>query len=236
MTDIPSLSETQQEAFREFTRRYRDESEGRVSINPILLARVVAHEKPAAQIYLSGDTHPDFNDPSAYLRGLCDPFDLHMRNIKEARGWAIGRSSWRLDLLPTQFSETDAYHRRCGFVYGYPTDAIEDFIETTTKITNCDLVRAGIFSAEEVAYLIFVSHTYHNSLERYEQRIELGKRIRRRIGQLADVWGMPILDDYATLLHDDVAEAYRGNASWNVPTIFPPEKTVSRSDVLSLLS
>lgn len=234
--DIPDLTSHQREAVREFTSRYRDESEGRVSINPVLLARVLARDKPAAQVYISGETHPDFDNPDAYLYDLCSTFDLHMKNIKEARGWAIGRSRWRLDLLPTRFSETDAYHRRCGFVYGYPASAIEDFIETTTNITNCDLVRAGIFSAEDVAYLIFVSYHYHNSLKRYEERIEIGKQIRQRLTQLAEVWSLPILDEYATLLHNDVAEAYRGNATWNVPTTFHPEKTVSRSDVLSLLS
>lgn len=234
---IPDLTEAHHSAFREFIVRHRDETERRISINPILLARVVADDKPAAQIYLKGEkTHPDFDDPDRYLHSLCDVLGLAMRQIKGARGWVVGRSSWRLDCLPTVMEPTDAFHRRCGFVYGYPSDAIEEFIETDIDVTNCDLVRAGIFSDEEIAYLTFVPYARRKSLEQFEQRIEMGKQIRRRIGRFADAWELPVLDEYATLLHNDVVDSYRGDATWYPPTLFPPDQSVTREDVLPLFS
>jgi hypothetical protein len=234
--DIPSLSDQQYEIVREFIQRHRDESEGRLSIGPILLVRVLASDKPAGHVDIEGETHPDFGDPHEYIHDLCTTLNLFHRRIKGVRGEVVSPSQWRLDLLPTTLSSTNAHHRRCGFVYGYPTDAICDFIETTTRVTNYDLVRAGIFDVEEIAYLTFVCYTYHNSLKRYEQRIERGKRVRCRIAQIADEWQLPVLDEYATMLQDDVVDAYRGNATWGVPTTFPPDKTVSESDVMSLLS
>lgn len=233
----PSLSADQHSAFRAFIQRHRDETEGRISVNPILLARVLARDKPAADIDLKGNnTHPAFDDPDQYLHSLCDVLGLAVRKIKGLRSWTVGYSSWRLDLLPTTHSLTTAYHRRCGFVYGYPTDAICDFIETTTKITNCDLVRAGIFSATDMAYLTFVPYTYHNSISKFELLIEEGKAIRERMGHLATVWEMPLLDEYATLLHQDTTDVYLGQGTYPVPTSFPPEQDVTQRDIESLLS
>lgn len=235
--DIPTLSDEQQQALRTFITRHRDETDGQVSINPILLARVVANDKPAAEIDLKGERdHPNFDDPDGYLRSLCDVLDLEMRKIKGVRSWTVGRSQWRLDLLPTVVRITDAYHRRCGFVYGFPTDAIEEFIETDNDVTNYDLVRAGIFSVEEIAYMSFVAYTRRKSLAGFRQQIELGKQIRRRVGRFADVWEMPILDEYASLVYEDVIKAYRGDSIHSPLTIFPPDQTVTREDVLSMFS
>lgn len=232
---IPALSDEQYRALREFIVRHRDETDGRISINPILLARVVADDKPAADIYLKGDkTHPDFDAPDRYLRSLCETLDLELRTIKGSRDWVVGRSRWRLECLPTVMDPTDAYHRRCGFVYGYPEDAIEEFIETDIDVTNCDLVRAGIFAAEEIAYLTFVPYARRKSLEQYEERIKRGKQTRRRLARFADAWDLPVLDDYATLLYNDVVDSYRGDATWSPLTLFPPGQTVDREDVLAL--
>lgn len=235
--DIPSLSPPQRESIHEFIQRHRDETEGRISVNPILLARVVARDKPAADIDLKGDqTHPAFDDPDQYLHSLCATLGLSARKIRGVRSWTVGHSSWRLDLLPTTHAQTTAYHRRCGFVYGYPPDAIEDFIETTTKITTCDLVRAGIFDAEEIAYLTFVSYTYHNSIEKYDRLIDKGRAICKRIGQLATAWELPLLDEYATLLHHDTTQAFLGQGTYSVPTSFPPEQDITQRDIQALLS
>lgn len=233
---MPNLSEKQVAAFRKFTRRHIDDNEGRLSVNPIVLARVLAGDKPGGYINLNGETYPDFGDTDAYIAELCSTLELETRKIKEARGCCISRSDLWLDMLPTVQSSTDAFHRRCGVVYGYPQEAIEDFIETTTEVATCDLVRAGIFNAEEIAYLVFVSFSHNNSLEQYEKQIERGKEIRHRMEELAEAWKLPVLDEYVSLLHSDVVDAYRGNASWGVPTMFHPEETVSKDDVISLLS
>lgn len=236
-SDIPHLTDAQHGAVREFVVRHRDETDGRISINPIVLARVVARDKPAADMYLKGEkTHPNFDAPDGYLHRLCDILGLEMRKIKGGRGWVIGRSQWRLDCLPTVLDPSDAYHRRCGFVYGFPTDAIEAFIESSTSIPNCDLVRGGVFPVEDVAYLTFVPYIRRNTLQQVEEQIEQGKQIRRRIGGISDVWDLPELDDYATLHYEDVAAAYQGNATWTPPTLFPPDTSVARDDVLSLFS
>lgn len=229
------LTDKQHGAFREFTIRYRDEADGFLSHNPIVLARVVADDKPAAHLYISGDTHPDFDDPVEYLRSLCNTFGLSMKKIKEVRGWSVGRSRWRLDLLPTRSIKTDAYHRRQGIVYGYPHDAIESFINTELNVTYCDLVRADVFSAEEVAYTAFVSYSRYDSLEEYEKLIERGKRIRRRITELAEAWDLPLLDEYAEMLYDETVAAYRGEG-YSVATMFPPDDDVTKSDVTRLLA
>lgn len=235
--DVPDLTSQQRAVIRTFTRRHRDETEGRISVNPIRLVRVVVGDRPTAEIDLKGEeTHPNLNDPDAYLHDLCDTFGLHAKKIKGLRSWTVGWSRWRLDLLPTTVSETEGYHRRCGFVYGYPIEAIEDFIETTSRITPCDLVRAGFFSAKEIAYLTFVPYTFHNSLEKFELLIEEGKAIRDRIRKLADVWQLPILAEYATLLHEDTIQAYLGKGTYRVSTSFPPDQEVTKNDVEPLLS
>lgn len=233
---IPPLSAAQHSTFREFIRRHRDETDGRISVNPILLARVLAGDKPAADIDLKGEeTHPNFDDPDEYLYSICDTLDLHARKIKGIRSWTVGHSSRWLDLLPTVKSSTDAFHRRCGIVYGYPSDAIENFTETTAKITTYDLIRADIFTKEEITYMTFVPYIYHNSLEWYEWLIERGKEIKTRIGQIATVWDLPLLDEYAQLLYSDNVEIYNGDRGFQFPSMFSPEQTVTRREVVDLL-
>lgn len=94
--DIPSLSNTQHSVFREFIQRHRDETEGRISVNPIWMARVLARDKPAAEIDLKGEkTHPNFDDSDAYLHDLCDTLDLYTKKIKDFRGWTVSYLSTR---------------------------------------------------------------------------------------------------------------------------------------------
>lgn len=235
---IPDLTESQHRALREYTERHRA-APGKLAPHPITIARVLARDKPAACVDpVTGVTPDDYSGPDEYLPAIFERMDLAVRQIDGIDGWHVARSAWRLDLLPTTNSLSDAYHRRCGVVYGYPPSAIEHFINfPEVKVTHCDLARADIFPAEEIAYTIFVPYTHEKTEGKYEELITKGKSIRNRISQLSDVWELPELDAHAEAVYQDVAAVYSGeDGTFNAPTMFPPDEEVTPRDVESLLS
>lgn len=230
---IPELTTEQQHSLGAYIEGHRrDET---FSLNPLKVARVLSGDKRGA--YINAIREDRDRDPDEYLPPLFEALELPARKIDGIDGWNIARTEWRLDLLPTKQTLTDAYHRRCGVFYDYPHEAVEDFIETTIKVTKRDLVRAGVFDAEEVAYLAFVPYTYHNSVERYEMMIREGKKNRHRHSELAVVWDVPELENYADAIYQDFVAAYSGTGgTFSPPMMFPPDQNISLTDVEPLLS
>lgn len=232
----PELTDEQHYALREYTTQNR-EVDGKLAVHPISLARVLAHDKPAAYVDTVTGVAPQDNSPADYLAEIIDRIDLPARQ-GDGSGWIVARTSWRLDLLPTTESRNNAYHKRCGVVYGYPQEAIEHFINfKEVNVTRCDLARAGVFPADEIAFTVFVPYAHRGSIEKYEEMIEKGKAIRRRITELSRAWDLPELDEHAEEVYQDVAKVYAGDGGTFKPaTTFPPDADVSKNDIVPLLS
>lgn len=135
--------------------------------------------------------------PDMTVADALDEFDLAYQEMGGA-GWYVARTSWRLGLLPTVRKGTvgvEAYHRRLGCFFGYSHQDIEYFIESEPPRTSAtDLVEAGAFEPEEIAYTTFVPERYAGSIDRYERAIETGKTIHERINDLAKKWDIPPLE------------------------------------------
>lgn len=236
---IPDLTNSQYESLSEYTQRHQ-QAPDKLSPNPYVIARVLTGDRPAAYINPATGVTPDsYSGKDEYLTEVFGRLGLVARKIDGDNGWNVARTAWRLDLLPTTNSLSDAYHRRLGVVYGYPEDAIEYFINNPdVTVTYCDLARSGIFSAEDIAYAsIFVPYTHEKSIPMCERLIERGKMIRKRISELSDTWNIPELDQHAEDVHQDVASVYSGNGgTFNASTMFHPDVDVKRSDVEPLLS
>lgn len=167
----------------------------------LLLALVLAGDKPAAEITANDFAFPDHPwTPHRGLLDLCDLFDLSYRRIGRGTGnsWFIAPTEGRLDFLPTseKTNRNEAWHRRLGVVLGYPYEAIEFFIDTNGEKRTLprDLVENGTFSPEELAYTQFVFYIHDDSIEGFERAIETGKARRARFAELAKEWDLPALD------------------------------------------
>lgn len=230
---IPDLTAEQHAALQSYLEAHYTEET--YSLNPLTLTRLLADDKRGGYINCIRK-HRD-GDPDEYLPPLFDQLGLYTRQIDGVDGYDVARTAWRLELLPSKKTLTDSYHRRCGLFYDYPQWAVEDFIITTVNVTQRDMVRSGVFEAEEISYLIFVPYTYHNNIEKYNELIENGKAIHHRYKQLSNVWCMPILETYATAVYDDTVAVYSGNGgSFSPPMMLPPDEKITKSDVEPLLS
>lgn len=230
---IPDLTTAQYDALCSYVTAHHDEAT--YSLNPLTLTRILADDKRGGYINCIRENRD--GDPDEYLPPLFEQLGLHARQITSVDGYNVARTSWRLELLPSEQTFSDAYHRRCGLFYDYPQVAVEDFIATTINVTNRDMVRSGIFKAEEISYTSFVSYTYHNNIEKYNEMIEKGKSIYYRYKQLSEAWDMPILETYATAVYEDMVSVYSGSGgSFNAPMMFPPDQDITRRDVESQLS
>lgn len=214
---IPDLTNEQQHSLGVYIAEYqRDET---FSLNPLKVARVLSGNKRGA--YISAIREDRDGNPGEYLPPLFAALELPARKIDGIDGWNIAQTEWRLDHLLTEQTFTDAYHRRCGVFYDYPCEAIKDFIDTTIKVTNRDLVRAGVFDASEMAYLAFVPYTYHNSIEKCKLMVREGKKIRHRYSELAIMWDVPELENYADAIYQDFTAAYSGSGGTFIPNDVP---------------
>lgn len=235
---IPKLTAEQRAALREYTSHYR-QAEDTLGSYPLVVARVLARDKPAACVKPVSDIVPDgYDGHDAYLPDVFGRMGLDTCQIVGDESWYIARTAWRLDLLPTEAIYTEAYHRRCGVFFGYPPAAIEHFImHPDVTVTHCDVARAGLIAADDLAYLIFISYAHEKTMERYQDLIARGKAIRRRLSELSETWDVPVLDAQAETVYQSVAAAYAGEGGlYSPPTTFPPDHDVTPSDVEPLLS
>ncbi|UPM42304.1 hypothetical protein [Halocatena salina] len=177
--------------------------------DPLLLALVVAGDKPAAEISATEFAFPEHPwTPHRGLIALCELFELSYRRIGQGTGndWFIAPTDGRLDLLPSseKADRNRAWHRRLGVVLGYPPEAIDFFIDTdgTERTRPRDLLKRGVFSPEELAYTRFVFYIHDDSINGYERAIETGRAVRARFTELAEMWHLPALAAIA----DDVFE------------------------------
>lgn len=220
--DVPNLSDKQYHALREFIILHREE--GTCSATPTRLARVLAHDKPATLLQTPSEiTLPRDCSPDEYLVDLLDQIGFPHRQVVGVPGWIVSSSSWRLDLLPTTkntFRLPDAYHKRLGVVFGYPSEAIDYFIHKDgSEPTKFDLVESGTFNANEVAYTRFVCYGYPKTQEKFENYISSGIEIRRRINQLAREWDMPELDALADEVYNDEVKTLENGGRETTPTL-----------------
>jgi hypothetical protein len=218
MASIPvrNLTDEQYDALRDFIIRHREE--GTYSATPIRLARVLAYDKPATLLQTPPEISTSRDD---YLVSLLDRIGLPYRQIDGIPGWIVSPTEWRLDLLPTvkhEFRQPAAYHKRLGVAFGYPSDAIEYFIQKdTSEPAKVDLVTAGKFDANEVAYTRFICYAYPKTAEKFEHYISIGIEIRQRINQLARSWNMPELDLLADDAYNDELRAIKSGGRDNIP-------------------
>lgn len=219
--DIPDLSEKQYSALREYIVRHRHEDT--CSTTPLRLARVLAHDKPATLILTPPEvTPPSEQAPDEYLVALLDRIEFPHRQVGGLPGWIVASSPGRLDLLPTVKNGvfSDAYHRRLGVVFGYPSEAIDYFIHKDgSESTKSDLVQSGEFDATEVAYTRFVCYDYPKTRAKYEHHIAIGREIRQRISQLARAWDLPVLDALADESYDDEVQALKNGGRSSTSTL-----------------
>ncbi len=196
---LETLTEHQREMFRQFiTHRKKDQMNIR---EPIWFALLLAGKRPATEITIFGP--PDDPDHPITPEEIAEAFDLNYQ------WWAdtcldVARSSWRLDLLPSQGEVSEAYHRRLGCFYGYSEEDVEHFLTGGEQRTlPADLVSNGVFSHDEVAYTTFVPQGHDDSIDGYNRAIEMGKTNRSTIEEYADNWGIPELAAYAAWIYHD---------------------------------
>lgn len=214
----PDLTDEQYCALRDFIIRHREE--GTCSATPIRLARVLAEDKPATLLPSS----PDF--PTAeddYHASLLDRIGYPYRQVEGIPGWIVSPTGWRLELLPSvknEFRLPDAYHKRLGVVFGYPSDAIEYFIHKDgSESSKYDVVTSDEFNTKEAAYTRFVCHDHPQTKERYDHYISTGKQIRQRISQLAREWNIPELDALADDAYNDEVDAINNGGRKTAPDL-----------------
>lgn len=193
-----TLSGEQQEALRGYFDNCLEN--GRTSrSHPLEFALVLAGDKPAATMHPTEDEFPnDPFDPAAGLRRLCDVLNVVCRKPR-TNWWFVAPVDGRLDLLPSgnRTERNEAWYRRFGVVLGYPPDAIEAFIDARGQWTEPhELVADGHFDADTIADAGFVSYRHDDSIDGYEQAIEQGRALRRRLDELADTWGVPEIDEF----------------------------------------
>lgn len=235
---IPDLTTTQYDAFREYTHRHR-QLRDKLAPHPILIARVLADDKRGASMKPPTGVVPDEYDGQVdYLQDLFEQMGLVVSQRYDNEWYYVARSAWRLDLLPTNSTYTDAYHRRCGVFFDYPLDAIDAFINSDeVQVTLYDIARAGLIDPADIAYLSFVSYLHRTTIPAYEKLIEQGKDNRERIAELSNTWDIPALDIHANDVYEDYVAAYSGSGStWTPPMTIPPDADVTADDVRPLLS
>jgi hypothetical protein len=203
------MSITQRRAFSRYvTEHYHQDGWSRT---PLRLALVVAGDKPATLF----DPHPwafpdsPLQSPACGLP-LLDQLNLAYKRIQDLPGVIVAAAAGRLDLLPTVMNPCDAYHRRLGVVFGYPSTAIEYFLQKDDVPTpSHEYVDQGRFAASEMAYSGFVFYTPEDSTAGYERAIAVGKATRARLSELAASWEIPALETLA----DGVYEEYRAECA-----------------------
>lgn len=149
----------------------------------------------------------DETTPDITVADVLNEFDLAYQEMGGAEGWYVARTSWRLGLLPTVrkgLKSAEAYHRRLGCFFGYSPDDIAYFTDSEPPRTSAhDLVKAGEFDPEEIAYARFVPEVHGGSIDRYERASETGRTIRERIADLSNKWDLPELDALADTVYEE---------------------------------
>jgi hypothetical protein len=148
------------------------------------------------------------------MKELLDLFDCDYRRIYGTPDLLVAQSTGRFGFLPTvKNADCGAYHRRLGVVFGYPSTAIECFIQYEgTRTQPRDLVNASVFSATELAYTIFVSYMPEESTAGYERAIARGRATRTRLTTLAHKWDLPVLETVADAVYEAYVALYAGDA------------------------
>lgn len=162
---------------------------------PLLFVLMLAGDRPAMAFDPRDEEFPDY--PFAARKGfreLCETFDLALEPRLGTPFWVVAPVHGRLDLLPTsnRSARSTAFERRLGVVFGYPPDAVESFINRDEDWIDARArVRDGQFTAEEIADVGLLGYRCENSQEGYEKAIQDGRRVRRRLTSLAEVWDLP---------------------------------------------
>lgn len=228
-----TLSPTQRRAFQGWLRVHKEHESFE---DPLKMALVVSGDKPA--LYLQpaewAFPGPQFSVTSdeRFLE-LMEELGLTTHQMEGMNGWFVAPVHGRLDLLPsTVRAPTDAaWHRRLGTVLGYPSEAIEFFIDTSgaKRTQPRDLVDNGTFTPEEMAYTQFVFYIHNDSSDGYEQAIEDGKVTRARFTELAKQWDLPVIESLAAAFYQLAVDVYSGEREG-----FPGEtvefKMIARGD------
>lgn len=207
------LSEPQRQALGRYIERHVEHDAWHRE--PLMLALVVAGDKPAALIDPASFAFPDHPwSTHTGLLELCDVLELSYRHVTDISGWFVAPAEGRLDLLPStgRAPTNDAWHRRFGVVLGYPPDAIDFFIETSgdERTRPRDLVDRGVFSPDELAFTQFIFYIHDDSIDGYEQAITEGKIVRERFEELAAAWGLPDLKKIAAGVHEESRRVFAG--------------------------
>lgn len=198
---ITSITDDQRQALRSYFGNCVENGRSHRS-HPLDFTLMLIGDKPACTMHPSEEEFPaDPYHPASGLQRLCDRLDLAVQKPREVNWWFVAPTYGRLDLLPSgnRCDRNEAWHKRLGVVLGYPPSAVEAFTEAFNAQEppkdSEELVAEGHFTAEEIANAGFVSYRHEDSIERYEQAIEEGKRIRDRLEQLANEWNVPELSE-----------------------------------------
>lgn len=207
-TDPPLTSPTddQREALRNYFGNCTDCAH---LSHPIDFALMLCGEKPACTMHPTEDEFPsDPFTPAAGLRRLCHMFGLSYRQCNG--WWFVAHTGARLDLLPTsgrgRLSPQAA--RRFGAILGYPQSAVEAFIDAEGQLPDPQDSLHGQHPPEEIADVAFLSYKMDNP----ETALKRGRRIRRRLEHLADVWAVPELNDFIAEHRRETLNELRVNA------------------------
>lgn len=227
---IKNLSADQRQTFQTYIEARRDSE--RALKEPLWFALVLAREKPALLMVpdftppqsvswdplsecdlLEQVVPPDKEitmvsekddqpEPPITIDMIATAFDLKYRSFHGSV--CVARTSWLLDLLPTSKGST-SYHWRLGTVFGYPRADIEYFLSAETgspRANRDDIMTAGHFQPDELAYTTFLPQVHEDSIEGYERAIKRGKEIRETVSTLADQWTVPELDSLAKTVYE----------------------------------
>ncbi len=223
---ITTITTAERQALREYLGNCVD-NELFGDPQPLLFVLMLAGEKPAIAFDPRNEAFPEY--PFAARQGvrhLCETFDLALETRLATPFWVVAPVHGRLDLLPTsnRSERSQAWERRLGVVFGYPPKAVESFVARSEDwMAARERVRDGQFSAEEMADVGLLGHRCENTQEGYEMAIQDGRRVRRRLEQLAEKWDFPELQTLLKAHRDYLLDRIkRKNPSRDQPNIWQP--------------
>lgn len=199
---LETMTEEQREVFRQYLSARREtEIELR---EPIWLALLLACERPATELLtLAKPPISTAPEPSITVEEVVDSFDL-VYEKHTSHSIDVARTAWRFDLINSSEGWSEAHVRRAGCFFGYPPADIEHYLTSEPPDTQpAELVEAGLFRPAEVAFTAFLPQRHDDSIAGYKRAIETGKRIRKTIADLANVWALPELETWTEQLYQD---------------------------------
>lgn len=191
---ITTISDDERRVLREYLGNCV-ESELFDDPQPLLFVLMLAGDKPAVAFDPRDEEFPNYPfAPRKGFRELCASLDLALETRLGTPLWVVAPVRGRLDLLPTsnRSRRSPEWERRLGVVFGYPPSAVDSFVNRDGDWMEArKRVRDGQFTVDEMVDVGLLGYRCENTQQGYEKAIQDGRRVRRRLEQLAEEWDLP---------------------------------------------